>query len=441
MGEYFERQFTALPSHNMIIVTLIFFKIDSWDLGDDDSVQFLFDGISLQTWVLPNSVSYQSNICGNPASPNWYEYPNIEIMMSVAHTDPSLTMRVVSQLTQNSTDESFGFREVNMIFVNSPTPTTTFCGYSAGPLPDRICPCSLSNQYKPASGGCQSCHSSCATCNGPNSNNCLTCPVDKYLNTLNQCVDCSAPCATCQATAEYCVNCQTGWYLLSDNTCLQGCDYPLIQTSPGGIDTCSSPCASNQVIFPDRSCHSACDPLLQEQTIGPFKICKFPCNTNQVLYYTGNCLPTCDLPFSMRNYGSYDVCDYICVGNEYLYPNGTCKTACNQPYKPAINGGKRFCVPYCDSTQYFFPPTLGCKIVCPDHYYAEESTKTCKGCSDSYCLQCPTNAGQTCSKCQDGTLLDALSGTCKGKNTFLCDFLKKFNSLQFNEDYVYWSNQ
>ena len=413
LGEYFERQYTSLPSHNMIVVNLIFFKIDSWDQGENDYAEFTFDGVSLESWRLPSFLPYEVALCGSPVAPNWTEYPNLKIIMSFPHTGSSVTMKVISHLTQDTTDESFGFREINMIFINSPTtPTPSFCGISASPLPDSICPCSFYNQF--VSGSCQSCHPSCATCNGPNSNNCLTCPVNKYMNNLNQCVDCAAPCATCQATYQYCLTCQAGWFLLSDHTCLQDCDYPLIQSSPAGIDSCSSPCTSNQMVFPDRSCHSACDPLLQELTVGPFKICKVPCSSGQVLYYTGNCLPSCDLPFSLVSYGSYDVCDYICVANEYLYPEGTCKTICNQPYKPIVKGGKRFCEPYCGSTHYFFPPTLGCLTACPDHYYVEHSTKTCKACSDPYCLQCPMDAGQICTKCQ-GTVLD-IDGSCKGKN-------------------------
>lgn len=310
-GEYFQRQYQSLPSHNMIIVSMIFYKLDSWDVNQDDYAIFNFDGVTLQTWELATQ-SYDVLLCGA----SWRDYPNIKITMSVPHTASSVTMKVINHLSSNTADESFGFRDINMVFLNIPNPVSSFCGVSSSPLPDRKCPCPFYNEFEQptGSGTCYSCHADCAICSGPNSNNCLACPVDKYLNHLNQCVDCSAPCATCSGT---------------------------------------SACAS------------------------------------------------CQPP------------------NEYLYPDRTCKSTCNQPYKPNIKDGNKFCEPYCDSTEYFFPPTLGCVITCPDHYYAEVSTKMCKECSDDYCLQCPLDNGQRCIKCQDGTILDELDGSCKGKSLLI----------------------
>lgn len=395
----------------MIIVDLIFYKIDSWDWDQPDHASFDFDGVILdQDWHLTLDQDYEQALCGI----SYKEYPNLKITMYVPHTGSSLTMKVISGLNQDSADESFGIREITMTFINSPNTTAAICDSSNVTVPATGCPCPFYNQYQDSDGICHDCDSSCETCNGSDSNSCLSCPVDKYVNNLNQCVDCSETCVSCLGTSTYCVTCQSGYFQYDDHTCLTTCDYPLIQSSPGGVDLCTSPCSDSDYVFPNRSCASSCDPLLEPVTVGPYLLCKFPCDPDQVLYYTGACDSTCNLPLTLRSYGSYMVCDYICSAEQYLYPDGTCKSSCNPPYKPSITNGKKFCAYYCNSPQYYYSPTSSCVLTCPSHYYADEGTMTCQACTDSNCLTCPLNAGQTCTQCQDSTILNVLDSSCKG---------------------------
>lgn len=327
-GQYFEREYNSLPSHNLIIVTVIFYKLDSWDENDGDYIIFKVGDSSFQTWELHQGSG--SSVCGS----GYPDIANLKITMTIPHIGSSVIMRVTSHLSQYPADESSGFREVHMSFITSPNPTSSFCGLvSSFALSDRQCSCSSYNKFEQPSGSgtCYSCHSDCAMCNGPDSDNCLACPLDKYLNHLNQCVDCSAPCVSCQGSSgyQYCVTCQPGLTLFVDHTC------------------------------------------------------------------------TCTL-------------------NDYLYPDNSCKSTCTQPYKAIMRESKRFCEPYCDLTKYFYSPTLGCLLTCPDYYYPEESPKTCKECTESNCLQCSADTGHKCTKCEDNTILDALTGTCQSK--FFCLF-------------------
>ena len=74
-------------------------------------------------------------------------------------------------------------------------------------------------------GNCATCDASCATCNGGNANNCLTCVASKYLafglNTCGStcpdgqyfpsgvqiCYECNVNCVTCSGTSTTCLSC------------------------------------------------------------------------------------------------------------------------------------------------------------------------------------------------------------------------------------------
>ena len=44
-GAYFARTYTDLPAHNEILLTIMFYPVDSWDAGEVDSFKFIFDSI------------------------------------------------------------------------------------------------------------------------------------------------------------------------------------------------------------------------------------------------------------------------------------------------------------------------------------------------------------------------------------------------------------
>ena len=88
------------------------------------------------------------------------------------------------------------------------------------------------------------CDSSCLTCNGPNSNNCLSCAdSSKYLSNyscvsicpagtyadssnilLKKCVNCDTSCASCYgANSNNCNTCSNTNYYLYLNSCVSNC--------------------------------------------------------------------------------------------------------------------------------------------------------------------------------------------------------------------------
>jgi hypothetical protein len=84
---------------------------------------------------------------------------------------------------------------------------------------------------------CGACHTSCLTCYGGSSSQCVTCPQTGgytfqngycissctssqfYSTTLSQCQPCSLPCVTCVTSSTYCTSCNSTAYLTSSNTC------------------------------------------------------------------------------------------------------------------------------------------------------------------------------------------------------------------------------
>jgi hypothetical protein len=76
---------------------------------------------------------------------------------------------------------------------------------------------------------CSRCDSSCATCNGAGSNQCLTCPSSStlvsgfcrvncgagtFVNNLNQCTPCDSSCANCSGPGNnLCTSCRSGFTL------------------------------------------------------------------------------------------------------------------------------------------------------------------------------------------------------------------------------------
>ena len=72
------------------------------------------------------------------------------------------------------------------------------------------------------SGICFPCDSSCATCSGGLSNQCVTCPIGFFV-VSGSCVTCDSSCATCSGNlANQCVTCYSG-HFLSGGSCL-ACD-------------------------------------------------------------------------------------------------------------------------------------------------------------------------------------------------------------------------
>ena len=209
------------------------------------------------------------------------------------------------------------------------------------------------------------CYSSCLTCSGPNSNDCLTCdslnkPV--YFQN-NQCKNCPVECGTCDATL-ICKTCAAGYYIDKIN--------------PGPTLNCIK-----------------CDQL-GEVIHSETKECT-------------NCNPKCN-----RCAGSRDFCT-ICHSPYALFPNNTCDY-CIEPKEKMYFDNSNDACKFCDSKCYNCSTvSSNCTSCNPNNYLLlidqASDSWTCSSCTNPgffinlqnpakpFCAQC----NSTCTICTDGS--------------------------------------
>src|SRR5438874_2663127 len=114
------------------------------------------------------------------------------------------------------------------------------------------------------------------------STQCYTCAGD-YDGT--KCLGCSPSCKTCTSDQNYCTDCPSGQYLLSNGTCSSTCPSFFIAGTFGSMNTCSSPCSSGQYLYWDQSCAATCNAPLTMSTYAADNLCNYPCNNADFLYW------------------------------------------------------------------------------------------------------------------------------------------------------------
>ena len=123
-GQYFERVYNDLPDHNIIYYTISLWLLDSWDSIPPDYFQLEFDSFLVEGWGVGLEY-FEVNSCGR----DWPDLANMKIFGQVSHSGSSLTLRVLPQLDGFAQDESLGFRDVHLIFAESPeTSVNKLCG-------------------------------------------------------------------------------------------------------------------------------------------------------------------------------------------------------------------------------------------------------------------------------------------------------------------------
>lgn len=187
----------------------MFWSIDNWSSGD--SFQLQFDSTLVSAWSLSQRTGV-TNICGDSSIA---DFPSIKIEGKVAHSDTTLTFKVISQITSSTSIASFGIREVQFDF-SSPQipPTTQICAAASVTMSNTITTCTCpSGQYEQLthSGSCATCHSDCATCNGPSATSCTSCPSGRVAQGTS-CITCDKSCATCAGiNPSNCLSCASGY--------------------------------------------------------------------------------------------------------------------------------------------------------------------------------------------------------------------------------------
>ena len=289
---------------------------------------------------------------------------------------------------------------------------------------------------------CQPCYSNpsgdpvrkeCATCFGPSATSCLTCPTGTYYFSVDK---------TCLST------CPPGYYAngLSNpnNLCVQ-CYQNNPPSSPDGTClTCNGPYSNNCLScgnfqYLDSTtgkCVNTC-PIgyYANPTTNKCEKCyeaPYSWTTNQSCYTcTGTTSRDCTscLPGTFL-YQEDQTCLYTCPDGWWSYlPTRTCKI-CYQydaAYPTVFTcatctaGTANDCLT-CNSP-YFWDSTTGtCVQTCPDGYWGDSGSKTCKPCFSTTsssaimktCKTCSGGNNNQCTSCNSGTYLYTNNNTCLG---------------------------
>jgi len=362
-GDYFWRSYGGLPAHSYIRYTFTIFALDTWDQnGSDgtphnDAFQVAFDGLTVygQSYA-GGSWTMFTPLCGGI----WNDVPNIRVQGIVPHMGTSLNIKFISDLNEVSTNESFGFRDLILLFDQNPPPypeTASMCGYQPSiTFNSNNCECPT-GQYKSAS-VCVTCPAACTACYGGTPRHCFSCASgyswDGYSCTScdNSYTDlCSFPSATTKAS----IKCKGTNYVLSGTTgqCYFDCKYPWTKsaaTVPCYSDECTVTCSVNQYTYWDKSCEATCPfPLQSLQMLDVSPLCIYPCGSGDFLYWDGTCYHDCPRPFTTTVTKGKYLCTTTCSATQYIYPDGSCQAACPSPLFSETIQGRKLCKSPCNT--------------------------------------------------------------------------------------------
>ena len=308
--------------------------------------------------------------------------------------------------------------------------------------------CNVSGYYADImTGYCEQCDSSCNTCSGILSTNCLSCNSGKYLLQANNscvtcdvdgyyadtltghCLRCDMSCKTCSgALNTNCLSCNSGKYLLQANKTCVSCDVDgyYADTMTGNCIQCDSTCKTCSGAFP-TNCLS--------------------CNSGKYLLQANNSCVTCDVdgyyPDPVTGY--CEQCDASCKacsgglntncvacnsGKYLLQANNSCVTCvANGYYADIISGNCLQCDSRCktcfgafptnclscNSGKYLLHANNSCVSCNVNGYFADIMTGHCQQC-DSSCKTCSGILPTNCLSCNSGKYLLQLNNTCVSCN-------------------------
>ena len=388
-GPYFMKTYHNIKPHKTIYYSFTLYTLDTLDGVEHFDIEF--DGYPVSSWMQSALAWKTTSICGLST----IDVPNYRVFGGVAHLRTalsSLVLRFVSHDTQISTDESYGFRDLRLLFSsNTATPSMPMCATAPIQIPSsHQCKCP-EGEYADAS-GCHLCNSLCVSCFGPSMTECYQC-IEGAGFDGSSCIPCGPLCAVCDGSSlSQCTVCDAGLVLFKNEYCMAPllCYTPLSidSSNPCGSPICSSPCETPYFLYWDMTCSLTCDPPLQQVINTDYhQVCKYPC-TSGYLYWDGSCQSSCLLPLKTDStHGSnlctfpcpidnflywdqscsalcplpliqttlYDrhFCNYPCSGTLYLYWDGSCDV-CDPPLSQRIANGKNFCDFLCDQTQFLY---------------------------------------------------------------------------------------
>jgi hypothetical protein len=249
----YTRIYDGLGSHNSLSMSFTLYQLDSLDSQDGfgyDTVNVYIDDVFIPMWTQSQYQIVGPSTCG--ASDIDIILP---IFITAPHSAPNVTVKFDAFFDQDSTDESYGFRDIYIaLSTTSPALSATICGNSSLIPAENQCKCSAQQYYNQTTSSCVGCDGSCDTCTGSgptycikcigsyymsaqgciprcsagyyyskDQNNCKPCNSDTYLpqdSKTNQCVPCPIGYSTNNTIAQSICNfCATGYYRSSDSSC------------------------------------------------------------------------------------------------------------------------------------------------------------------------------------------------------------------------------
>ena len=271
-NQHFERNYHHLPPHSTLRFTITFWALDGWEYSPTtssltDGAKISFDSQSPMGLFGLRILDYptKASLCGVP---NRGDVRDIFIFGSIPHSGSSLNFTIISIMTANSTDESFGFRDISLIFSES-NDTPSLCGQILDvPFYDLTpCPC-LKGFYNSGTSStvCSECHENCASCFGGSENDCYECKEGSYFDGI-ACRKCHNSCSRCSGPDyNQCESCNAG-YVSFENICIASsrCILPFID------DTCSNSCFSPCDIVDKDAWEEECFPPCPNGQISDFE--------------------------------------------------------------------------------------------------------------------------------------------------------------------------
>jgi len=271
----------------MIYLSFTMWRVDSWD-ANDHFILMVDDQIFNITSAL--FLNGPANLCGNPV---FKELPPMQLFLRTSHNKTTLNLTFISTFTEDSINESFGIRDISIIFRFNLTGELPILYGDGFRLPAQAVNYNCSpGSYPDSPTTCAMCDISCKYCYGPSNAECFECAND-YFYDGEVSSKCDALCQACSgSSSNQCTKCNSTQYLNFDGSCTDACG-GLIRAS-GGLQKCEFPCTSSQYYYPNTTCLSSCDL--------PWKIINKPwgkeciCPDEYYLDGLGNCLIICQLP-------------------------------------------------------------------------------------------------------------------------------------------------
>ena len=204
---YYQRQYTGLPSHQSIRISILFWFIDRWETNDKMNIKLwdsntgtvAFDGVALQ--VNDAQTGWSNSLCGYAATQS-ADLPNIVVLINFPHTGSVLDIQIKNYVGVSGLNRgSNGFRDVKIALSQDTVASTSICtnaptsslqaGYG--------CDCPTKQYAAPA---CTVCEAACDNCFGPGTSSCYSCATG-YASDGNSCVlTASSPSAPSTTTVE-----------------------------------------------------------------------------------------------------------------------------------------------------------------------------------------------------------------------------------------------